>query len=99
MANVIVRFARGRGPNAWDVTGGYRRLMREPGVLAAMEELAAKIQADAGGEEAGFVVEVTERSGRRGTPRVAVIAATYEAREAEARDRRLTRAVEQNRES
>lgn len=98
MANVI-RFARGQGPNAWDTKGAYRIFMRQPAVLEALAELAAQIHADAGGDEAGFSLEVQPASGSRDTPRAAIIAATYEAREAEAVDRVLTRAFEKNRES
>ncbi len=98
MANVRVRFARGKGPNAWDVEGAYRIFMRRPEIREALEKLAAKIHADAGGDEAGFALEVQESSGRRGVPRAAIIAATFEAREAEAVDRVLTRAIENNRE-
>jgi hypothetical protein len=97
MANVVVRFARGIGPNAWDVNGAYQRFLRSPEIRAALEELGQKIHEEAGGDEAGFALEVQAESGRRGTPRVAIIAASYEAREAEAVDRVLTRAVENNR--
>lgn len=95
----IIRFARGQGPNAWDTRGAYRLFMRSPEVRKALEELAAKIHADAGGDAAGFKLEVQSASGRRGTPRAAIIAETFEAREAEATNRVLTRAFEKNRES
>jgi len=98
MANrVVVRFARGRGPNAWDVTGAYRRYLRTPEVAEALFDLAAQIHADAGGDDAGFVLAKQERSGRRGTPRAAIIAGTFEAQQAEATERVLTRAFEKNR--
>lgn len=94
----VIRFARGQGPNAWDTKGAYRIFMRQPAVQEAIAEIAAKIHADAGGDEAGFRLEVQAASGNRETPRAAIIAATYEAREAEAVDRVLTRAFEKNRE-
>lgn len=87
----IVRFT------GWRVTTGYRELMRDAAVQKALFDLAAKIHEDAGGDAAGFVLETQTSSGRRSTPRAAIIAASYEAREAEATDRTLTRAFEQNR--
>ena len=99
MARAAVWFARGIGKNAWDVNGGYRVLMRDARIRDALFQKAEEIHRDAGGNEAGFVLEVQEASGRRRTPRAAIIAATFEARQAEATDRTLTRAFEKNRES
>lgn len=74
----------------WHVRTGYREHMRQSGVLAALEDAGEAIAARAGD---GVEVEAESRSGSRGTPRVAVVTATAEARRNEATDRTLTRAL------
>lgn len=75
---------------------GYYKFMQDnaDAIAAAMEAKAEDIVAAAGD---GFEIDTTMRSGRRQTPRTAIIAATFEANDAEQRDRKLTRAVEANR--
>lgn len=79
------------------VTTGYREYMRESGIEQIMEDAGHRIADAAGGEKAGFVVEVQPRAGRRQVPRVSVRTATPEAMEAEAKDRVLTRALDAGR--
>lgn len=85
---------------------GYYAFMRAHArqIVAAMEEKARAIadtaeseldDVTAPGEE--FIVDVSLNSGRRQVPRVAVIAATRNAVNAEQTKRTLTRAVEANR--
>lgn len=84
---------------------GYYAFMREQAVpiLDLMEKKAQEIADDAtaaingqGGRD-DFRVESQKESGRRRTPRTAVIAASVEANLAEGEKRVLTRAVEANR--
>jgi len=79
------------------VRTGYRDYMRTPEVETLLTDAGHRIADAAGGAEAGFEVDVTSRSGRRRVPRVAVVTATFEAKEAEARDRKLTRALDAGR--
>jgi hypothetical protein len=76
---------------------GYRDYMRESGVEQLLEDAGHRIADAAGGEDAGFVVDVQSRAGRRQVPRVSVRTATPEAMEAEAKDRVLTRALDAGR--
>lgn len=78
----------------WHVKTGYREFMRQQAVLAALEERGRAIAAAAGD---GVAVESQERSGGRGTPRVAVYTDTVEAMHSEATDRTLTRALDAGR--
>jgi hypothetical protein len=87
----VVRFT------GWRVRTGYREFMRSAEVRAALFETAAQIHEDAGGDAAGFVLQTQDSSGRRATPRAAIIAASFDAQKAEAENRVLTRAFEKNR--
>lgn len=81
----------------WNVTTGYRDYMRTPEVLKLLEEAGDRIAAAAGGDAAGFEVEVEPTSGRRRVPRVSVRTATIAARLEEARNRTLTKALDAGR--
>lgn len=81
----------------WNVRTGYREFQRQAAVRQLLEEAGQRIADAAGGAEAGMVVEVQERSGRRQTPRVAVLTGTVEAQLAEAQDRTLTKALDAGR--
>ena len=72
------------------VRKGYWAFQRQSGILGALESLGEGIAARAGD---GVEVESELRSGGRGTPRVAVVTATAEAKKNEATDRSLTRAL------
>lgn len=85
---------------------GYYAFMRNnaPAIAAVIENKAREIADTAEGElveitepGAEFVVDVSLSAGRRKVPRVAVIAATRNAVNAELTRRTLTRAVEANR--
>lgn len=78
----------------WNVTSGYRELMRQPGVAIEIGARVARIAETAGD---GFRAEVQERSGRRQVPRGSVRTATAKAREAEARTHALERAIDAGR--
>ena len=94
-----------RGRFRWN-RQGYYAFMRNnaPAIAAAIEKKAQAIAATAEGDllevtEPGseFVVDVALSAGRRKVPRVAVIAATRNAVNAELTSRTLTRAVEAHR--
>jgi len=87
----VVRFTK------WGVRTGYREFMRSPEIRDALFAKAAQIHEDAGGDEAGFVLQTQDSSGRRNTPRAAIVAASFDAQKAEAENRVLTRAFEKNR--
>lgn len=78
----------------WHVRTGYREYQRTPGVSSRIREGAERVADAAGGSEAGFEVDFQPEAGRRKTPRGSVRTATFEARESEARDRTLTRAID-----
>ena len=78
----------------WNVRTGYREFQRQAGVRAALEAAGGRIAAAAG---EGVEVESQSASGSRGTPRVAVVTATAEAKLNEAKDRTLTRALDSGR--
>lgn len=82
----------------WHVRTGYREYQRTAGVAARVLEGAEKVAAAAGGEREGYAVDFQPAAGSRKTPRASVRTATKEARVAEARDRRLTRALDAGRE-
>lgn len=79
------------GNITFHVRTGYRELMREPGVAAAMKEILAKVQENAG---PGFATDFEERSGQRKVPRGAVYTDTYEARRRQASDHVLERSLD-----
>lgn len=81
----------------WNVRTGYREFQRQVAVEELLVEAGQRIADAAGGADAGMVVEVQSRSGRRQTPRVAVLTGTVEAQLAEATDRVLTRALDAGR--
>lgn len=78
----------------WNVRTGYREFMRQSAVLSSLKSAGEAI-ASAAGE--GVEVESQARSGSRGTPRVAVVTVTTEAKVNEATDRTLTRALDAGR--
>ncbi|MFB7798936.1 hypothetical protein [Isoptericola sp. NPDC056134] len=71
-----------------------RALLRSEPIRADIERRARAVAAAAGGEEKGFEVDVRVGSNR---VRASVRTATREAREAEATDRTLTRALDAGR--
>jgi hypothetical protein len=75
----------------YHVTTGYRELMRDPSVMAAMREILDRVQEKAG---EGFESELEPESGKRRVPRGAVFTATYEARRRQARDHVLEQALD-----
>jgi len=83
---------------------GYHAFMRAnaKAIAEALEEKAQDI-ADAanagvlGSDGNDFVVDVQLSSGRRKVPRVGIVAASFDAQQAEGSKRSLTRAVEANR--
>lgn len=78
----------------WNVRTGYREHMRQAAVLAALEAAGGRIAAAAGD---GVVVTSEAQSGKRSTPRVAVVAQSSEAMLNEATNRSLTRALDAGR--
>lgn len=73
------------------VRTGYRDLMRDPAVAAAMKDILDRVAEKAGD---GFEVDLEERSGRRKVPRGSVRTATYEARRRQARDHVLEQSLD-----
>jgi len=73
------------------VQKGYYPFMRQGAVLAALESLGEGIAARAG---EGVSVESSAASGGRGTPRVGVYTESTEAKQDEAKNRTLTRALD-----
>lgn len=65
----------------YHVTTGYRDLMRDPSVAAAMQDILNRVVEKAG---EGFESELETRSGRRNVPRGSVRTATYAARRRQA---------------
>lgn len=78
----------------WHVRTGYREFMRQGPVLTALESAGEAIASAAGD---GVEVESQARSGSRSTPRVAVVTVTYEAKQNEAANRTLSRALDAGR--
>jgi len=78
----------------WNVRTGYREHMRQPAVLAALQAAGGRIAAAAG---EGVEVVSESSSGKRATPRVAVITETTEAILNEAQNRSLTQALDAGR--
>ena len=72
------------------VQKGYYPFMRQGAILAALASLGEGI-AERAGE--GVVVEASASDGRRGTPRVGVYTESTEAKQDEAKNRTLTRAL------
>lgn len=81
----------------WHTMTGYREFQRQAAVVALLADAGRRIADAAGGEEAGFEVDVHVSAGARDVPRVAVIAASFEAKQAEAKNRTLTRALDAGR--
>lgn len=78
----------------WGVRSGYRKQMRDRGVVAELKARAERIAEAAG---PGFVAEVDPESGRRRTPRASVRTDTFEAMLAQARGNVLERSIDAGR--
>lgn len=81
----------------WHILTGYREYQRAPEVLDLLVAAGERIADAAGGEAAGFVVDVQPISGGRGVGRVSVRTATAEAMVSEAKHRTLTKALDAGR--
>lgn len=75
----------------YHVRTGYRDLMRDPSVVAAMQDILDRVQENAG---PGFEAELEERSGQRQVPRGSVRTATFEARRRQAREHVLEQSLD-----
>jgi len=73
------------------VTTGYRDLMRDPSVAAAMQDILRQVKDNAG---EGFESDFEERSGRRQVPRGAVYTDTFAARRRQASDHVIERSLD-----
>ena len=75
----------------YHVTTGYRQLMRDPAVMAAMRDILNRVQEKAG---EGFDSELEAQSGNRRVPRGAVYTATNAARRRQATSHVLEQALD-----
>lgn len=73
------------------VRTGYRELMRDPAVMAAMQDVLDKVRERAGD---GFETDMEPRSGNRQVPRGSVRTATTAARLRQARNHVLERSLD-----